>query len=188
MQQPDMSGLCRCGLCSWEGEFRKLLILPSIQSDDEFVGLICPNCHELGYLEFKFDCEAGPNHIVGYIPKRLPPPEKGREPLFLNQHHAMVWHLAQWLGCEENEDAIEQTIYEGVDACVVSVDWLNLEPEPHRAIGIELHTTAGDGEEEIRTRPLKWPFTEQQLERAIEWLARQAAKLNRDELDNQRRP
>jgi hypothetical protein len=72
MQKPDPLGLCRCGLCSWEGQFRRLLV--HLNAHDEFHGVWCPNCQERGYIEFKFRCEANPDEIIGYMPKRLPPP------------------------------------------------------------------------------------------------------------------
>jgi hypothetical protein len=37
MQQPDLFGLCRCGLCSWEGPFRTVLV--RLNQRDEFQGL-----------------------------------------------------------------------------------------------------------------------------------------------------
>jgi hypothetical protein len=168
-------------LCYWEGRFSQLIVIPSIQGDDELVEVMCPRCHERQYLEFKFECEAEPREIIGYIPKRLPPPQKERAPLFLNSHQAMLWHLAKWLECQDNEDDIGRVMYENIDECCVAIDWFD---DP---VSIELHTTAGADEEEIRTRPLKWPFTEEQLERAMAWLIRQANKLNEQELRYHRR-
>jgi hypothetical protein len=182
MQQPNRNGLCRCSLCSWEGQFRALLVRPN--EHDEFQGLYCPQCQELGYIEFKFDCEAGPSEIIGYIPKRLPAPvptafdNKVRQ---MAPYEAMVYSLSSWFGCRSDEDAIGEVVYEGVDDATVEIDWFR---NPAR---IELHTTAGESEDEIRTRPLKWPFTEEQLERAMAWLVRQARRLNEEELRNQRR-
>jgi hypothetical protein len=180
MQQPDPFGLCRCGLCSWEGQFRKLLV--RLDQNDEWQGVWCPQCHELGYIEFKFDCEATPADICGYIPKLLPAPtafEKKVSPMA--PYDAMVYTLSSWMGCRPEEDEIERAVYEGVDDATVSIDWTG---QPAQ---IELHTTAGEDEREIRTRPLKWPFTEEQLERAMAWLIRQARRLNEQELRNQRR-
>lgn len=180
MQQPDPFGLCRCSLCSWEGQFRKLLVCPD--ENDEFRGVYCPQCQELGYIEFKFYCEASPAEIIGYIPKLLPPPTAFEKKVSQKSpYEAMVYSLAAWMGCRPDEEAIDEAVYEGVDDAPVSINWTG-----HPA-QIELHTTAGENEEEIRTRPLKWPFTERQLEAAMAWLIRQARRLNEEELRNQRR-
>jgi hypothetical protein len=182
MQQPDLFGLCRCGLCSWEGRFGTLLVSPNER--DEFQGVYCPQCQNLGYIEFKFDCEVTPDNIIGYIPKQLPAPvptafeNKVRH---MAPYEAMVYSLSSWFGCRPDEDAISETAYEGVDDATIEIDW-------HRnPAQIELHTTSGESEDEIRTRPLKWPFTEEQLLRAMAWLTRQARRLNEQELRNQRR-
>jgi hypothetical protein len=84
-------------------------------------------------------------------------------------------------GIPPEEDEIERAVYEGVDDAMISINWIG------NPGSIELHTTAGENEKEIRTRPLKWPFTERQLESAMHWLIKQARKLNDAELRNQRR-
>jgi hypothetical protein len=182
MRQPDLFGLCRCGLCSWEGQFRALLVRPNER--DEFQGLYCPQCQELGYIEFKFDCEAEPHEIIGHIPKQLPPPKPtafDNKVRHMAPYEAMVYSLASWFGCRPDKDAISEVVYEGVDDATVEINWRSSPAQ------IELYTTAGEGEEEIRTRPLKWPFTEEQLQRAMVWLVKQARRLNEQELRNQRR-
>jgi hypothetical protein len=164
MKQPDLFGLCRCGLCSWEGPLRKLLVRPNER--DEFRGLYRPQCHEIGYVEFKFDCEANPSQIIGYMPKLLPPPptafdKKVRQ---MAPYEAMVYLMSAWMGCRPDEEAIDQALYEGVDDANVVIDWIR---QPAQVV---FSTTAGEDEKEIRTRPLKWPFTEDQLEKALHWL------------------
>ena len=85
------------------------------------------------------------------------------------------------MGVRADEDAIDRAVYEAVDDATVSIDWTS---HPAQVV---FHTTAGENETEIRTRPLKWPFTEEQLERALAWLVRPARKLSEQELRNQRR-
>jgi hypothetical protein len=59
----------------------------------------CPQCQELGYIEFKFDCEATPDNIAGYIPKRLPAPTAFEKKVSQKSpYEAMVYTLASWLG------------------------------------------------------------------------------------------